>query len=147
MHCDSSAGPIEMNCGRSSLRRPESVVDPGADRRIAAVEQVPAREEFHLGTMVVVGRVHRADHGDVIYATAQVRPPVADLDPALPALLEPDLGGIDPSLLLVDDVVRDLLADVLEERRVEDGRLVAGTRPIVLPAWRSIAGLGSKLSR
>ena len=55
------------------------------------------------------------------------RPPVADLDAALPARLEADLERVDPGLLLVDDVVRDLLADVLDERRVQD-RLVRRLR-------------------
>ena len=101
-------------------------MDPGADGRVAAVEQVSAGEEFHLGAVVIVGREHRPDHGDVVDAAAEVRPPVADRGPALAALPEADLRGIDPGLLLVDDVVGDLLADVLEERRVEDRRLVRG---------------------
>jgi hypothetical protein len=90
-------------------------VDPGADGRVAAIEQVAAGEELQLGAVVVVGREHRADDGDVVDAAAQVRPPVAECDPALPALLEADLRGIDPGLVLVDDVVGDLLADVLEK--------------------------------
>ena len=127
-------------------QRPEAVVDPRADRRVAAVEQMPAGEELQLGAVVVVGRVHRADHGDVVDAAAHVRPPVADLDPALPPFLEADLRRIDRRLCLVDDVVGDLLADVLEIRRVEDRRL-CGLSLIVLPACLVNSGLGSKLSR
>ena len=40
--------------------------------------------ELQLGAVVVVGRPHRADDGEVVDALADVRPPVADLDAALP---------------------------------------------------------------
>ena len=121
----------------------ESVVDPRAEGRIAAVEQVPAREEFHLGAVVIVGREHRPDHGDVVNTIAQMRPPVTDGDPALSPSLEPDLRGIDPGLPLVDDVVGDLLPDVLEVRRLKDGQPVRGlaNRLARMPVER---GLGVK---
>ncbi len=105
---------------------PEPVVDPGADGRITAVEQVAAGEEFHLRAVIVVGGEHRPNHGDVVDAASQVGPPVADRSPALSAFSEPDLRRIDPGLLLVDDVIGDLFPDILEERRVEDRRLVGG---------------------
>ncbi len=38
--------------------------------------------------------VHRADDGDVVDAAADVRQPVADLDPTLAVLLETDLERI-----------------------------------------------------
>ena len=56
--------------GEVVAERPEAVVDPRADRREAAVEQVPAGEELQLGAVVVVGRVHRPDHGEVVDALA-----------------------------------------------------------------------------
>ena len=59
---------------------------PRAERRELAVEHVPAGVELRLGAVVVVGRVHRADDGDVVDAVADVRQPVADLDAALAAL-------------------------------------------------------------
>ena len=88
---------------------------------MAAVQEMAAGQKLHLGAVVVVGRVHRADDGDVVDTPAQVRPPVADLDAALPARFETDLERVDLGLLLVDDVVRNLLAHVLDVGRVQDG--------------------------
>ena len=62
------------------VERAQAVVDPRADRRELALEHVPAGVELELGAVVVVGRPHRADDGDVVDAVAHVRPPVADLD-------------------------------------------------------------------
>ncbi len=66
-----------------------------------------------LSAVVVVGRIHRTDHGEIIDTLAHVRPPVAHVDAALTPFFEPDLRGIDLDLGLVDDVVGDLLAHVL----------------------------------
>ena len=64
---------------------------PGAERRVRAVEDVPAGVELVLGGVVVVGGPDRAHHGDVVDAGADVRPPVADLDAAAAALAIADL--------------------------------------------------------
>ena len=117
---------LERRPHRDKLRqvvaqRSQPVMDPGADRRMATVQEMAAGQKLHLGAVVVVGRVHRADDGDVVDTPAQVRPPVADLNAALPARFEADLERVDPGLLLVDDVIRDLLAHVLDVGRVEDG--------------------------
>ena len=117
-----------MNCGRLSLSDAEAVVDPGAERRELAVEHVPAGVELRLGAVVVVGRVHRADDGDVVDALADVRQPVADLDAALAVLLEADLQRVELVPLLAVGVVDDDDAGQLEllgvlrvlERRLGD---------------------------
>ena len=54
-------GPHRDELRQVVAQRPQAVVDPGADRRIAAVEQMAAGEELQLRAVVVVGRVHRAD--------------------------------------------------------------------------------------
>ena len=61
-------------------------MNPRADRRKLPFEHVPAGVELQLGPVVVVGRPHRADHGEVVDARADVRPPVADLDARLAPL-------------------------------------------------------------
>ncbi len=80
--------------GQVVVERAEPVVDPRADRGKLPLEHVPAGVELQLGAVVVVGRPHRADDGDVVDAVADVGPPVADLDAALPALAEADLKRI-----------------------------------------------------
>ena len=70
--------PVLALAHRDELRqvvveRAEPVVNPGAERRKLAVEHVPAGVELRLGAVVVVGGVHRADDGDVVDATAEVR--------------------------------------------------------------------------
>ena len=77
------------------VERAEAVVDPRADRGKLPLEHVPAGVELELGAVVVVGRPHRADDGDVVDAVAEVRPPVADLDAALAALAKADLERIE----------------------------------------------------
>jgi hypothetical protein len=51
--------------------------------------------ELQLSAMIDVVRPHRANDGDVVDAAADVRPPVADLDAALTALLVTDLQRVD----------------------------------------------------
>ena len=43
-------------------------MDPRADRGELPFERVPAGVELELGPVVVVGRPHRADDGDVVDA-------------------------------------------------------------------------------
>ena len=61
------------------VERAEAVVNPRADRRKQSFERVPAGVELQLCAVVVVGRPHRADDGQVVDALAHMRPPVADL--------------------------------------------------------------------
>ena len=61
------------------VERAQAVMDPRADRRERPFERVPAGVELKLGPVVVVGRPHRADDGQVVGMAAQMRPPVADL--------------------------------------------------------------------
>src|SRR5262249_29202397 len=106
------SGPHRDELGKVVAERPEAVMNPRADGREAAVQQMPAREALQLSAVVVVGRKHRSDHGKIINSLANVWPPVAHFDAALSPFLEPDLRRIDLDLGLVDDVVRDLLAYV-----------------------------------
>ena len=69
--------------------------------------------------MVVVGRIERADDGEIINTTADLGPPVAHLDATLASLRESDLKRIE----LVPDVpirvVFDGDTDVLGEGRIK----------------------------
>ena len=87
MAADAAAAIGDRRAQHDELRqvvveRAQSVMDPRADRRKLPFEHVPAGVELQLGAVVVVGRPHRTDHGDVVDAGADVRPPVADLDAA-----------------------------------------------------------------
>ena len=69
---------LERRAHRDELRqvvaqRSQPVMNPGADRRMAAVEKMAAGKKLHLGAVVVVRRVHRADDRDVVDALAQVQ--------------------------------------------------------------------------
>ena len=96
-------------------------MDPGSDRGKATVEQVVTREEFQLGSVVVVGGPHRADHGDVVDQFSGLGPPVADLGSALATRPVPLLQRQHPGLFGLDDVVEYLLADVAVVGRLDDG--------------------------
>ncbi len=75
--------------------------------------------ELELCAMVVVRRPHRTDDGEVVHALANVRPPVADLDPAPAPLRVSHLERVNLRLDLV--LARDELAQVLlQEGRVDD---------------------------
>ena len=76
------------------VERSQPVMDPRPDRRMEAVKNVAAGVKLKLSRVVVVCRPHRSHDGDVIDARADVRPPVAHLDPALAALLESDLQRV-----------------------------------------------------
>src|SRR5262249_31347309 len=65
------------------VERAEAVMYPRADGRQRPLEGVPAGVELQLGAVVVVGGPQGTDHGNVVDAVADVRPPVADLDAAL----------------------------------------------------------------
>src|SRR5438105_675054 len=73
------------------VQRAKAVMRPGADRGKVAINAVAARMELKLCAMIAVFGPHRADNGEVIGAIADVRPPVADFDPALAALAVADL--------------------------------------------------------
>ena len=92
---------------------------------------MPAGVELELGAVVVVGRPHRADDGEVVDAGAHVRPPVADLEPALAALAIADLQRIERRLNLVK-AGNELAEVLLQERGVE--HLGNGVSAMVLPA-------------
>ena len=87
------------------VERPQAVMDPRADRGKLPFEHVPAGVELELRAVIVVGGPHRADDGQVVGAVAEVRPPVADLEAALAALLKADLHA------------EQLVADVAVVRR------------------------------
>ena len=99
-----------------------------------------------LRAVVVVGRPHRADDGDVVDAVADVRPPVADLDAALAVLLEADLqrdraccaAGRCASLTTTTRRFCFSFSGFCAS--------LNGVSAIVLPAYLFSAGLGSKLS-
>ena len=129
------------------VERAQAVVDPRADRGELPFEHVPAGVELQLGAVVVVGGPHRADDGEVVDAAAEVRPPVADLQPALPALLEADLQGIELVANVAVGVVRHDDPQVLADELGESSTSLCGVSPIFLPAYLLSAGLGSKLSR
>ena len=80
---------------------------PRAQRRIFAVEHVPAGVKLRLGAVVVVSGVHGADEGNIVHALAEVRPPIADLDPALAALAEANLQRVERVALLAVGIVDD----------------------------------------
>ena len=92
--------------GQVVVERAQPVVDPRADRGELPLEHMPAGVELQLGAVVVVGRPHRADHRDIVDAGAQVRPPVADLDPGLAALAIADLKRIERLANVAVGVVR-----------------------------------------
>ncbi len=120
-------------------------MDPRADRRELTLEHVPASVELKLGAMIVVGRPHRADDGDLVDARADVRPPVADLDSGLAAFGRADLKRIEPStnveLRLILQEHPQVAAQLVLERV---GKRGLGDRLSRVAIER---GLGSKLSR
>src|SRR5436305_1884238 len=74
---------------------PQAIVNPGADRWMEALEDVPAGVELQLGGVIVVGRPHRAHDGEVVGTLAEARPPVAEFHAILAALREADLQWIE----------------------------------------------------
>src|SRR5262245_66342513 len=72
-------------------QRPEAVVHPRPNRWMEPVKDVPPGVQLKLCRMIVVGRPHRADYGEVVDRMRQVRPPIADFNAALTALRKPDL--------------------------------------------------------
>ena len=80
------------------VQRAQPVVRPRADRGEVAFELEAAGVKLQLRAVVVVGGPHRADDGHVVDALAHVRPPVADLDSALPPLPVADLHRVEPRL-------------------------------------------------
>jgi len=79
--------------------------------------------KLQLGGMVVVGGPHRADERDVVDPLPDMRPPVAQFQAALAALLETDLQGIQ----CWHQIARhagEVPHVVAVEGRIEDGALV-----------------------
>src|ERR1700730_12001266 len=72
--------------------------------------------ELHLSAVVIVRGPHRPHHGDVVDAFRYVRPPIADFNSALAALLEAHLQGIQAWMNLVKP--GDPLAQVLFDERI-----------------------------
>ena len=110
------------------VERAQAVADPRADRGKDSFEHVPAGVELQLGAVIVVGRPHRADDGQVVDARADVRPPVADLDPGLAPLAIADLKRIEHLANVAvgvvghhdPHVVGELVLEGLGERRLGD---------------------------
>ena len=68
---------------------PEPVSDPRTHAR--PDERIAAGVEFQQGSPVPrVGPVHRVDHAEVVHAPGQMREQLADRDPALAVLPEPE---------------------------------------------------------
>ncbi len=76
------------------VERAQAVMNPRADRRKGPLQRMPAGMELKLGAVVIVGRPHRADHGDVVNAVADVGPPIADGNAGLTTLAVADLERI-----------------------------------------------------
>src|SRR5687767_14617046 len=84
------------------VQRAEPVMDPRAERRKEAIQQVPAGVELQLRSVVVVRGPHGADEGDVVELRPDVRPLVSNFDAGATATREPRLQRVDrlPDLLL-----------------------------------------------
>ena len=98
------------------VERAQTVGNPGADRGMSPLADVPAGVELELGAVVVVGSPERADHGEVVGTRADVLPPVADLQPALAVFPEAGVQAHQDLAAAVRRVARD---DVFELLRVE----------------------------
>ena len=88
------------------VQRAQPIVNPRADRGKLPFKDVPAGVKLQLGAVVVVGRPHRADDREVVDASADVRPPVADLDAGLTSLAIADLQRIERLADVAVGVVR-----------------------------------------
>ena len=76
------------------IERAQAIVHPGPDRREKAIEPVAARVKLKLRAVVDVVGPHRAHDREVIDASADVRPPITNLDAAFAALAVPHLQWI-----------------------------------------------------
>ena len=90
----------------------QSVLHPGSQRRKAAVEDMASRQKLHLRTVIVVAGPHRTDHGQIVDALPNLGEPVTHLDTRLATSLKANLRRENPRFVLVDNVVRDLLAHI-----------------------------------
>ncbi len=93
--------------GQVLVERSQPPRGPGADRGEAAVEHVPARVELDLCAVIVVGRPHRADDGQIVDAAAHVREEIAHRNAALAAGAKLRLQGKNHVPLLAVGVVDD----------------------------------------
>jgi len=89
------------------IQRSQSVMHPRAERRIFAVEHVATGMKLRLRSVIVVGRVHRSNHCNIINAVSNMGHPVAQFDPAVAKFAEADLQRIEPVTLLSVGVVDD----------------------------------------
>src|SRR5262249_4142969 len=79
--------PEEDELRQVLVQAPKAIVDPRPDHRLLFVERVAAMVHLELGVVVVVGRVHGPDEGNIVNAFGQVGEPVADLDSRSTVLL------------------------------------------------------------
>src|SRR6266513_5505691 len=77
--------------GEILIERAQAVMHPGANGGVIPLEKLATSVKLQLRAMIVVGRPGRANKRDIVGALSQVRPPVADFDPALPTLAVADL--------------------------------------------------------
>src|SRR5262249_12789407 len=72
---------------QGGVARAQAGADPGADRRVRPLADVPAGVPLQLGAVVVVAGPQRADDGEVVGALSDVLPPVGDGETAFAVLL------------------------------------------------------------
>ena len=100
------------------VQRTESVIHPRANRRVRSFERMPAGVKLKLCSVIVVGRPHRPHDGQVVRALADVRPPIADLQPALAARPPANLHRVNVRMNFVQPS-DDLAQILLDVRRIE----------------------------
>ena len=84
--------------GQIVVQTAQPVMHPGPEAGLRLVQAMAPSVDLILSPVIVVGRPHVADPGDVVGALRQVRPPVRDLDPALAVLLPTDLQRVDDGI-------------------------------------------------
>ena len=103
-------------------------MNPRANRRERTFQGMPSRMELKLRPVVVVGRPHGTDEAEVVGHGAQVRPPVAHLQPALAKLPIAHLQRIELRMHLVQtgDHLAQVLLEIGRLEHVAIGRFVVG---------------------
>src|SRR5262245_44365794 len=97
-------------------------MDPGTDGWETTIQQMTPGQQLQLRAVIVVRGPHTADKREVVDAGAQVRPPIADLDPELAGVPKPNLSRVEGGFVFVDDVIAHLFPNVVEMGRLEDAR-------------------------